>query len=260
MEIWNSVVLLRNTYCSRIHWKTLKMTLIGEVGWAAVCWWTQVQKTFSWVGYQNVTPFLDIPRHFLAAKILCREQQQLSKRTIALSSFFPSIVNIVLHPTHRMKTLVQNTIFNGKTWFAISMVQDVSTSLGVLKLRKERNFALQFCLEFDQNLLVHSVKGCSSRFRLFWKENYALLLEEEEQLSKPTSKGLFTCSQVLLTLWEQFNTTTASTAVTRLWGLSSLATKDILKSLWAFFMPKKRPYKNTDLQNSEPPIVFCLLL
>ena len=123
------------------------------------------------------------------------------------------------------------------------MVQDVSTSLGVLKLRKERNFALQFCLEFDQNLLVHSVKGCSSRFRLFWKENYALLLEEEEQLSKPTSKGLFTCSQVLLTLWEQFNTTTASTAVTRLWGLSSLATKDILKSLWAFFMPKKAVQK-----------------
>ena len=142
-----------------------------------------------------------------------------------------------------MKTLVQNTIFNGKTWFAISMVQDVSTSLGVLKLRKERNFALQFCLEFDQNLLVHSVKGCSSRFRLFWKENYALLLEEEEQLSKPTSKGLFTCSQVLLTLWEQFNTTTASTAVTRLWGLSSLATKDILKSLGAFFGPKKKAFQ-----------------
>ena len=88
MEIWNSVVLLRNTYCSRIHWKTLKMTLIGEVGWAAVCWWTQVQKTFSWVGYQNVTPFLDIPRHFLAAKILCREQQQLYEN-YSTFKFFP---------------------------------------------------------------------------------------------------------------------------------------------------------------------------
>ena len=71
-------------------------------------------------------------------------------------------------------------------------------------------------------------------------------LEEEEQLSKPTSRGLFTCSQVLLTLWEQFNTTTASTAVTRLWGLSSLATKDILKSLSELSLDqRKRPFKKT---------------
>ena len=129
--------LLRNTYCSRIHWKTLKMTLIGEVGWsvaseaaaAAVCWWTQVQKTFSWVGYQNVTPFLDIPRHFLAAELFCRKENSISKRTYSTFKFFPSIVNIVLHHLpQRMKTLVQNTIFNGKTWFAISMVLGVPTS------------------------------------------------------------------------------------------------------------------------------------
>ena len=88
--------LLRNTYCSRIHWKTLKMTLIGEVGWsvaseaaaAAVCWWTQVQKTFSWVGYQNVTPFLDIPRHFLAAELFCRKENSISKRTYSTFKFF----------------------------------------------------------------------------------------------------------------------------------------------------------------------------